>query len=265
MTLSTATLPNGNTVHCLNPYEIEFSVHEIFNDDLTRHGLDLPKDGVYFDVGANIGLFALYLNDRCPDASIYSYEPIPAVFEALQRNLAGLSGNCHAIRLGLGATPGMVEFDYYPGITGLSTCNRAAGQVLSQGLKNILLGEGNSEDVREIRDRQHYDPELVAQLLTPTRVQCPIERLSDQLAAKGHDSVDLLKIDTEGSEEAVLAGLDPDDWGKIRQLMVEVHVGRETLDAMERRFQELGYRTSKEDHPMAKGGAPVFHLYARRG
>jgi FkbM family methyltransferase len=264
MTLSTATLPNGNTVHCLNPYELEYSVHEIFNDDLTRHGLDLPRNGVFFDVGANIGLFALYIHEQCPDASIYCYEPIPAVFEALERNLANLSGNCHAFRLGLGAARGNVEFDYYPGITGLSTCNQAAGQVLSQGLRSILLGDANSEDVRDIRDRQHLDPQFVAELLTPTKVQCPIGRLSDELSAKGHGTVDLLKIDTEGSEEDVLAGLEPGDWAKIRQLMIEVHLGRDTLDKLNRQLQSLGYRTSTEDHPMAKGGAPVFHLYARR-
>jgi hypothetical protein len=29
-------------------------------------------------------------------------------------------------------------------------------------------------------------------------------------------------------------------------------------------LQERGYRVSADDHPMAEGGAPVFHLYAHQ-
>ena len=59
MTPATTQLPDGRTVHCVNAYEVDFSAHEIFTDDLAGHGITLPADGVYFDVGANIGLFSV--------------------------------------------------------------------------------------------------------------------------------------------------------------------------------------------------------------
>ena len=61
-----ATLPDGRQIHCVNTYEVDFSVHEIFNDDLQRHGIELPADGVFLDVGANIGLFALHRRLKDP-------------------------------------------------------------------------------------------------------------------------------------------------------------------------------------------------------
>ena len=79
---SRATLPDGRAIRCVNAYEVDFGWHEIVSDDLTRHGLDLPPDGVYVDVGANIGLFCLRLRDLCPAARLFAFEPMPAAFEA---------------------------------------------------------------------------------------------------------------------------------------------------------------------------------------
>ncbi|CAM9553811.1 unnamed protein product, partial [Ectocarpus sp. 12 AP-2014] len=39
----------------------------------------------------------------------------------------------------------------------------------------------------------------------------------------GVAGVDLLKVDVEGDELAVLHGIDDDDWPKIRQIALEVH------------------------------------------
>ncbi len=41
MVLSTATLPDGRSIQCVNAYEVDFSWHEVFSDDLTAHGLSL--------------------------------------------------------------------------------------------------------------------------------------------------------------------------------------------------------------------------------
>ena len=88
--MQSATLPDGRTVFCVNAYEVDFSVHEIFSEDLGAHGLRLPPAGTFLDVGANIGLFSLYLRDRCPQARIVAFEPMPAVFAALGLVGAGI-------------------------------------------------------------------------------------------------------------------------------------------------------------------------------
>jgi FkbM family methyltransferase len=45
-------------------------------------------DGAMLDVGANLGLFALLMNRRFPDRTIFAFEPNPSTFAALQRNVA---------------------------------------------------------------------------------------------------------------------------------------------------------------------------------
>ena len=269
MNLVSKTLPDGRTVYCLNPYEVDFSVHEIFGDDLAAHGIDLPRDGVFVDVGANIGLFAMYLHGLCPDATIHAYEPIPTTFAALERNIAGLSTRCHAHRTGLGAAPGNAAFDHFPGITGLSTARPDVGRHLAAGLKKLMFSADAGDNVQEILDRTgateaRQDESFVRELFRSETVECPISTLSGELADHGIDRVDLLKIDTEGSEKDVLAGIAEGDWSRIRQLMVEVHLGREETDAIERDLQRRGYRTTTGAHPLSRGGVPVFHVYASR-
>ena len=47
--------------------------------------------------------------------------------------------------------------------------------------------------------------------------------MSDVLRETGIDNISLLKVDVEGSEMDVLAGIAKDDWAKIRQIVMEIH------------------------------------------
>lgn len=265
--LNLATLPDGRQIHCVNAYEVDFSVHEIFNDDLARHGIELPPDGVFVDVGANIGLFSLHLLDLCPAAQVYAYEPMPEACAALQRNLAG-KGQVFA--LGLGATPGEIEFEYFPGITALSSCHGAVSAQLVEGMREILFGSSTEHEVAEILEktgasqRTAADPAFVEQLFTSRRVRARIDTLSHQIGLHRLRHIDLLKIDTEGAEKDVLAGLAEADWDLIRQLVVEVHLGRAETDLMEQQIAARGFHTTVGHHPLANAVMPVFHIYAKR-
>jgi FkbM family methyltransferase len=269
MTLPSTTLPDGRSIRCVNTYEVDFSLHEIFSEDLERHGLDLPRDGTYLDVGANIGLFALYLRDRCPAGRILAYEPMPAAYEALAANAAALSPPAEAFRLALGQSPGTLAFDYYPGLSALSTANRAVGERLSEGLKQLLGGAG-SQAVREIVERTAGADKVAGEgfldrLFQAEPVVARVDTVSNQLAALSVEAVDLLKIDTEGSEREVLAGIAEGDWPRIRQLLVEVHLGVAATDGIEQELRDRGYETARGSHPLSQGGAAVYHLYATRG
>jgi len=267
--MQSATLPDGRTISCVNAYEVDFSVHEIFSEDLSAHGLQLPPDGVYLDVGANIGLFSLYLRDHCPTARIIAFEPMPAVFAALECNLAAMTPPGLAVPLALGAEAGWAEFDYFPGVAALSTQNHEVGKTMSAGLRRLLGGQQAGDDVQDILDKTGAaeavaDTAFLDDLLRPETVRAQIDTLSAQMAALGVDAVDLLKIDTEGAEREVLAGLAESDWPKIRQLLVEVHLGAEVTEAMAAELQGRGFRTSIGQHPLSQGGAAVFHIYAAR-
>ena len=72
-------LPNGLEIAHLNSYETAYLYREIFEDQTyLRHGIQLRDDAVVLDIGANIGLFSLFVTSRCSRASIYAFEPGPA-------------------------------------------------------------------------------------------------------------------------------------------------------------------------------------------
>jgi len=265
-TRSMATLSDGRNIHCVNAYEVAFGWHEISSDDLRARGLTFPP-GTYVDVGANIGLFCIRLRDLCPEAKILAYEPMPAAFAALERNAADLDGDIRTIPLALGAAPGNVTFEQFPGLTALSTANHAVGERLAGGIRSLLSSQG-SADIRAILDRtgaydRMDDAGFVDQLLTAETITATVDTLARQAEAQGIEQIELLKIDTEGSERAVLDGVGP-LWPRIRQLMIEVHGGADERDAIAAELRERGYRVSADDHPMSEDGAAVFHLYAHR-
>jgi FkbM family methyltransferase len=268
MNLASVALPDGRTISCVNAYEVEFSVHEIFSSDLTDHGINLPADGTYFDVGANIGLFALFLEAQCPQASIFAYEPMTEAFAALDRNLRDFVPAAHAFPIAMGAAPGVAEFDYFPGVTSLSNCNPQVGNKLAGGIRSMLTAQRDTP-VGDILDRTganelSQDPGFVDHLLRAEKVHARVETLSREISAHQVNQIDLLKIDTEGAEKDVLAGIAAEDWPKIRQLMVEVHLGRQETENIASDLERRGFRTSIGDHPLAQYGAPVFHVYAMR-
>lgn len=269
MPVQTTTLPDGRSIFCVNAYEVDFSVHEIFSDDLESRGLSLPVDGVYLDVGANIGLFSIYLRDRCPFARIVGFEPMPEAFAALERNMASLSPPGIAIQLAIGAQEGWAEFDYFPGVAALSTSHRDVGQRMADGLRRLLAGGSAADGVDGVLKKTGasgvaQDASFMEDLLRPQTVRARVSPLSAQMRALGLDRVDLLKIDTEGAEQDVLAGIDEADWPNIRQLLVEVHLGETVALAMAADFNQRGFASVIGRHPLAQADAEVFHIYAHR-
>src|SRR5205085_12012546 len=104
----TRVLPNGLEIAHLNPYETDYLYKEIFEDQCyLRHGIQLRDGDTVFDIGANIGLFSLFVMSRCKNPTIYAFEPAPVVHELLKANCEAYgsgsesgSSNVHALKLG---------------------------------------------------------------------------------------------------------------------------------------------------------------------
>ncbi|MCA1188424.1 MULTISPECIES: FkbM family methyltransferase [unclassified Saccharopolyspora] len=190
--------------------EIGFIHAEIFRDECyLRGGVALPTDAVVVDVGANVGLFSLFVKRRCPAARILALEPMPETFRALRANLAGVDG-VRAVRQAVGAgAEDAVAFTYFPDLPGNST--------RYPGTKELA--------------RQH--PTAGALLADAREVVLPVRRLSEVLAEAGlPERIDLLKIDVEGAEADVLAGIDDRDWPRVRQVVAEVQGHRGEAEAV---------------------------------
>jgi hypothetical protein len=82
-------LPNGMVIAHHGSFQTSVIYKEIFEDEMyLKHGISFNEGDCVFDVGANIGLFTLFVAQNCENVKIYAFEPIPPNFELLRTNLA---------------------------------------------------------------------------------------------------------------------------------------------------------------------------------
>src|SRR2546430_8004671 len=94
-------LPNGLEIVHLNRYETDYVYKEICEDRCyLKHGIRLPDGATVVDIGANIGLFSLFVMSRCRNPTIYACEPAPAVYELLKANCEAYGSQVRALNVG---------------------------------------------------------------------------------------------------------------------------------------------------------------------
>ena len=97
-------LPNHLEIAHLNQYETEYLYQEIFVDRVyLKHGIVFNEDDCIVDVGANIGLFTLFAQQKSPKGTIYAFEPAPHAFDKLQTNAKLYCQNTYLFNCGLGS------------------------------------------------------------------------------------------------------------------------------------------------------------------
>ncbi len=248
-TADLAELPNGMPLVEHRRAETEFLYREIFAEaGYLRGGVELADGACVFDVGANVGAFSLFVASRCREPVIHAFEPIPPVCEALRRNseLYGLRGGVHAC--GLGRTAGREEFTYYPNLSLMSGrfVDTADDRELVRTFELQKDGRGAALDEAQIE-------EILDARLETESFACDVRTLSQVMAEQGVEHIDLLKVDAEKSELAVLQGVADADWPKIRQVVLETD--EESLEAVTGLLGERGFRlTVERDTAVAGGG-----------
>ena len=66
-------LPNGMTAFCLQKEEVPLIYQQV--QEYLKHGIELDRGDTVFDVGANIGLFSLWLYEKLQsDIYVYAFE-----------------------------------------------------------------------------------------------------------------------------------------------------------------------------------------------
>ena len=130
-----------------------------------------PK--IIFDIGGNIGITAVYLASIFPDAKIYTFEPLPDNFEILKKNIQKYD-NIEALNIGLGSSNG--SFKVY-----LSDDSENFG-----GVSFYPDPIGNKSD---------------------SYISCKVRNINEVIKELNIESIDLIKIDTEGAEHDILMAL----------------------------------------------------------
>ena len=94
----------GKTIRLNNVDNIDTYPEDISQMFSWMQNLKLPKKPTILDVGANVGLFSLSYATMFEEAEIYSFEPVPFIFNYLNQNLKinpNLSNNVHTYNFGM--------------------------------------------------------------------------------------------------------------------------------------------------------------------
>jgi FkbM family methyltransferase len=75
----------GHSLWFTSPAELMHGLKEIFAEKIYEQ--TLPENAYVIDCGANIGLSVIYVKRICPTAHIHAFEPDPANFKLLQKNI----------------------------------------------------------------------------------------------------------------------------------------------------------------------------------
>jgi FkbM family methyltransferase len=159
---------------CLEPKEcvdgnLWFAPHLYDRDEINFLLERMPQDGVFVDVGANIGFWSLYFAHVFPRAKICAIEANPATFLVLRENIE-INAFRNIMPLHVGVSDNVGELPLY--------CNDTGNR-----------GGDSFADYADNRNRC---------------VMVAVKPLADILASAGIERVDVMKMDIEGFEERVL-------------------------------------------------------------
>jgi FkbM family methyltransferase len=141
-----------------------------------------PELRVAVDIGSNIGISALYFLTRNGNSRCYLYEPVPRNVERLRHNLAGYEERYTVEEVAVAADGGMVDFSVEP-----------SGRYGSIGV---------------------HRPERI-------KVRCrAVADVLDEVLAR-EQSIDLLKVDIEGTELEAVRAIPDEQLDRIRTICFE--------------------------------------------
>jgi FkbM family methyltransferase len=163
--------------------------------------LDLPGEPeLIIDCGANAGYSSAYLLKRFPTAQVIAIEPDPGNYQSLVRNTRSFGERCVALQAGVWSKTCGLKFSEAP------------------------FGDGRewAVSVRETTDGEVPDVQSV-----------DVGSLIEQA---GNKRVSLLKVDIEGSEDAVFDGSHKQWIDRVDHIIIELHGEKSTrnyLDAVD--------------------------------
>jgi len=191
---------------------------------------------VLYDIGANIGLFAMLGARLNSSLDVHAFEPEPRNFAALEANLDSnglLSVHRHAI--GLGAEDTIVEF-------------AAPGEVAGTGTHQVRAARGIEARADEV-------------------IQVQIRSVDSLVAAGELPAPDLIKMDVEGYEAAVLRGMDKVLRENHPTILLELHPQKiaeqgDSVEALFEQLQSMGYEAELIGRPGDTVGHHSQHHYS---
>jgi FkbM family methyltransferase len=191
-------------------------------------GWQAPPDSTVVDIGANVGVFAVWAARRLRAGRIVAVEPSSEAVRALLANLDrnGVTG-ASVLQVAVGGTPGE------------ATLRRRGPGAMSTLFERDLYGS-DFHAVGSVR----------------------VVTLDDLFGLLAVERCDLLKIDAEGAEYDILLGARPETLAKLHHIAVEYHVGlnEHRPEELEMHLERYGFAVTRFPPLDVEGG----HLHASR-
>lgn len=159
------------------------------------------------DIGANVGVTALYFSQVFPNANIYAFEPAPDNFAVLVKNVA----NCKRIR----------AFNFALGAKDATLDLFASDNPVNFGGYSLHVTGSD----------------------TSKKVSIPVRNVAAVLQETGLDTVDVIKVDTEGAEWDILTAFPESVMQSAKYVTGELHGNKDfaLLEYLSRWF-DVGVR-----------------------
>lgn len=194
---------------------------------LTRYLIrTLAEDAVFFDIGANFGFYSLLAAELSGNMKIRAFEPVPYVFESLEKNLSGLN-DARAVNTAVSDRVGEVSFDQAPE-------SRHTGSSMDE------------ESSREPGAERFAFTKITVRSTTV-----------DAFVAESGLTPTVMKIDVEGAEKLVVEGARKTLASAAPAVILEVWkppIKNQNHRDAARLLQELGYRA----HALTESGETRF-------
>lgn len=255
-------LPNGMVVIPQSRVEAEHFYEDIFEKRIyLRHGVTLQSGDCVFDVGGNIGMFALFAHRHAPGARIHTFEPAPPLFHRLRTNLALNGVAARAFNVGIADGERSARFTFYPNSSGMSSFYADAEE--ERAVLRVMMRRQRQHGVPEMDTLLEYGDELLDERFRAVEMECRLRPLSAVIREEGVERIDLLKVDVQKAELDVLRGIEDRDWPRIRQVVMEVHDLGGRVDEVSGLLRARGFRVAVEQDEAVEGSI-LFNLFAVR-
>jgi FkbH-like protein/FkbM family methyltransferase len=251
-------LPNNMAIVHQNNIETDAMYKEIFEDrSYLKHGIVINEGDCIFDVGANIGMFTLFVQQLYKNTRIFAFEPVPQLYEMLRINAALYAPSARLFNCGLSDKRKKMSLTFHPHLTIVSGYYPDAEN--DDEVNKIILNR-QAQGLIDENMLKRYTGEMLERASVNETVDTQLVTLTDILAQNNIKFINLLKVDVERSELDVLIGINEHDWKKINQIVMEVH-NKYLLDEITLLLRSHDYHIRVDQQPLLKD-TENFMLYA---
>lgn len=149
--------------------------------------MDIGPENIVFDVGGNKGYFSIQAARLAERGKVYSFEPVPEIFEQMKMNL---SVN-HIVNV----------------------CPNNLALTDKRGTVDFYLSSKYNSGAHSIFFDQHHDK----------KIRVPTDTLENFCVQNGIKRINFLKLDCEGSEFGILLNMGKQMLKSIDKIAMEYH------------------------------------------